>query len=154
MATGSAAQTQIPTLQVRRLIKAPRERVYKAWTTPEELKRWHAPGPLHVSLAELDVRVGGKYSIHMTQPDGKVHKVGGVYRVVDPPNKLVYSWAWEGDEKNVKDSTVTIEFIEKGNATEVVLTHAIADDKERASHTEGWNGIMEKLDATYPGAKS
>ncbi len=82
-----------------------------------------------------------------------MHKVSGTYREVDPPKRLVYSWGWEGDENPVKDSTVTIEFIERGDATEVVLTHAIADDKERASHTEGWTSIFEKLDATYTGAK-
>ena len=49
-----------PTLEVRRTIRAPRQRVYDAWTQAEELKRWHAPGPLTVSLVEMDVRPGGK----------------------------------------------------------------------------------------------
>ena len=152
MATNRVA-AEIPTLQVRRTIRADRASVYAAWTTPAELQRWHAPGPLHVSLAEMNVRVGGSYRIHMAEPDGAVHKVSGVYAEVDPPRKLVYTWGWEGDNP-VKDSVVTIEFLERGDSTEVVLTHAISDDKERASHTGGWTSILEKLDTIFGAVRS
>lgn len=145
------ADVQVPSLEVRRTIRAPRTTVFDAWTTPDELKRWHAPGPLHVELAELDVRVGGAYRIHMVTPDGKEHRVSGVYREIDRPNRLVYTWGWDGDHV-VKDSVVTIEFIARGNDTEVVLRHAIADDKERAGHTDGWTAILDKLATTYAGA--
>ena len=73
----------------------------------------------------------------------------GVYREVDPPNKVVYTWGWEG-EHVVKDSVVTVEFLERGDATEVVLTHAgIFDDTERANHEQGWTAIMDKFEAAY-----
>ena len=138
-----------PILEVRRTIRAPRQRVFDAWTKTEELKKWHAPGPLTVSLAEIDFRTGGKYRIHMREPDGTEHRVSGVYREIDPPKKIVYSWGWDGDHP-VKNSTVTIEFFERGNSTEVVLTHAgIAHDKERASHTQGWTAILDKLEAHF-----
>jgi len=140
-----------PTLQVRRTIRAPRQRVFDAWTQAEELKRWHAPGPLTVSLAEIDLRPGGAYRIHMRAPDGNEHRVTGVYREVDPPKRVVYTWGWEG-EHIVKDSVVTIEFHDLGGATEVVLTHAgIFDDTERAGHEKGWTAIMDKFEATYSG---
>jgi uncharacterized protein YndB with AHSA1/START domain len=75
--------------------------------------------------------------------------VSGIYREIDPPKKLVYSWGWDGDHP-VKDSTVTLEFIDRGNATEVVLTHSgIAHDMERQKHTEGWTGILDKLAAHF-----
>jgi glutathione S-transferase len=138
-----------PTLEVRRIIRAPRQRVFDAWTKVEELKTWHAPGPLTVSLAEMDVRPGGKYRIHMREPDGTEHRVSGEYHEVDPPRKVVYSWGWDGDHP-VKDSTVTIEFFERGDATEVVLTHSgITHDKERKGHTEGWTSILDKLESKY-----
>ena len=138
-----------PTLEVRRTIRAPRQRVFDAWTKAEELKKWHAPGPLTVSLAEIDLREGGRYRIHMREPDGKEHKVSGMYREIDPPKKIVYTWGWDGDHP-VKDSIVTIEFFERGDATEVVLTHSgIAHDGERKSHTEGWTAILEKLAAHF-----
>ena len=141
--------TAAPTLQVRRTIRAPRQRVFDAWTKAEELKAWHAPGPLTVSLAELDLRPGGSYRIHMRDPGGAEHRVSGVYREVDPPRKVVYTWGWEGDHA-VKDSVVTIEFHERGDATEVVLTHAgIVEDAERANHEQGWTAILDKLEAAY-----
>ncbi|MFL5560496.1 MAG: SRPBCC domain-containing protein [Gemmatimonadaceae bacterium] len=145
MATRTAA---IPTLEVRRTIRAPRQRVFDAWTKAEEIRKFHAPGPLHVEVAEIDLRPGGKYRIVMVEPDGTKHGVSGVYREVDPPRKVVYTWGHDGDHV-VKDSLITIEFLERGDATEVVLTHAIADDKERASHTNGWTSIMDKLEAEY-----
>src|SRR3954467_14261328 len=86
-----------PVLEVRRLIRAPRQRVFDAWTKAEELKAWHAPGPLTVSLAEIDLRVGGAYRIHMQAPDGSEHRASGVYREIDPPRKVVYTWGWDGD---------------------------------------------------------
>jgi glutathione S-transferase len=138
-----------PSLQVRRLIRAPRQRVFDAWTKADELKAWHAPGPLTVSFAEIDLRPGGKYRIHMREPDGNEHRVSGEYREVDPPNKVSYTWGWDGDHP-VKDSLVTLEFFERGDATEVVLTHSgIADDAERANHEKGWTAIMDKLESAF-----
>ena len=141
-----------PILEVRRTIRAPRQRVFDAWTKTEELKAWHAPGPLTVSFAEIDLRPGGAYRIHMREPDGKEHRVSGVYREVDPPRKVSYTWGWDGDHP-VKDSLVTLEFHERGAATEVVLRHeGIVDDKERANHEHGWTAIMDKFEARYSGS--
>ena len=147
MVTRTAA---VPTLEVRRTIRAPRQKVFDAWTKAEELKKWHAPGPMHASLVEIDLRVGGRYRIVMTEPDGRDHGVSGVYREIDPPRKVVYTWSHEGDHV-IKDTLVTLEFIDRGESTEVVLTHAIADDKERASHAKGWTSILDKLEAAYAG---
>lgn len=144
------AVAAVPTLEVRRTIRAPRQRVFDAWTKAEEVKKWHAPGPMHASLVEIDLRPGGRYHIVMVEPDGREHSVSGAYREIDPPRKVVYTWSHDGDNI-VKNSLITIEFLERGDSTEVVLTHAIADAKERASHTQGWTSILEKLQAAYTG---
>ncbi|HVT37528.1 MAG TPA: SRPBCC family protein, partial [Gemmatimonadaceae bacterium] len=82
---------------------------------------------------------------------GNEHKASGVYREIDPPKKLVYTWGWDGDHP-VKDSVVTIEFHARGNATEVVLTHAgITDATERANHEKGWVAILDKFEAACSG---
>lgn len=131
-------------LQLRRTFQAPRERVFRAWTSPEELKRWHAPAPMTTPVAEVDLRVGGKYRIHMRAPDGAEHHAVGVYRVVDPPKKLVFTWTWEGGD--MADTLVTVEFLDRGPATELVLTHELfPSDEARASHEHGWNAVLEKL---------
>lgn len=134
------------TLEVRRIIAAPRARVFDAWTRAEELRKWFAPGPLTTALAEVDLRVGGRYKITMRGPDGVEHTVGGVYQVIDPPQRLVYTWRWE-DKPSAGESTVTIEFTERGRSTEVVLRHeGLPDDQEIAQHQHGWDGCFEKLE--------
>ena len=126
-------------------------RVWRAWTEPERLKRWFTPAPWTTTECEIDLRPGGAYRIHMRAPDGTEHRVSGEYRVVDPPRKIVYPWGWDGDHP-VKDSLGTIEFHERGAATEVVLTHSgITHELERANHGKGWTAILDKLEATYSG---
>jgi uncharacterized protein YndB with AHSA1/START domain len=132
------------TLRLRRTFQAPRERVFRAWTSAEELKRWHAPVSHTTPLVEMDLRVGGKYRITMRAPDGAEHSAVGVYREIDPPKKLVFTWSWEGGDMN--DTLVTIEFLERGSATELVLTHELfPNDTVRANHEAGWNAAFEKL---------
>lgn len=133
-------------LEIRRVLAAPRERVFAAWTRAEELRKWFAPGPLTTAVAESDLRVGGRYRVTMRGPDGIEHTVGGVYQVIEPPQRLVYSWRWE-DKPSAGESTVTVEFNERGGGTEVVLRHdGLPNEKEVADHTHGWNGCFEKLE--------
>jgi uncharacterized protein YndB with AHSA1/START domain len=149
MASQSTNTATVQGLEVRRTIRAPRQQVFDAWTKPEELKRWHAPGPLTVSLAEIDLRKGGKYRIHMREPGGNEHRVSGVYREVDPPSRVVYTWGWDGDHP-VKNSLVTLEFRDLGGATEVVLRHeGFPEGGEQADHEKGWTSIMDKLEAHF-----
>jgi uncharacterized protein YndB with AHSA1/START domain len=141
----AATSTAAPTLEVRRTFKASPQRVFDAWTRPEEMKRWAAPGPVTVSHAESDLRVGGTYRIHMIQPGGVEIRAHGVYREVAPPTRLVYTWSWE-TQPDVTDTIVTVEFTEKGGSTEVVLRHAgLPTDASRERHSTGWNGCLDKL---------
>jgi uncharacterized protein YndB with AHSA1/START domain len=134
------------TLEIRRTFAAPRERVFNAWTRSEELRKWFAPGPLTTAVADSDLRVGGRYRITMRGPDGHEHTVTGVYRSIDAPKRLVYTWRWE-DKPSAGESTVTVEFNERGNSTEIVLRHeGLPNEKEIADHQHGWNGCLEKLE--------
>ena len=137
------------TVEVRRTIRAPRQRVFDAWTRPTEVTRWHAPGPMTVALAEIDLRQGGAYRIHMQAPTGEEHRVVGTYREIDPPKHLVYTWKWEtGTDDTV--SIVTVDFIERGAETEVVLRHdQLSREEARASHLQGWTAIMDKFAASF-----
>jgi uncharacterized protein YndB with AHSA1/START domain len=138
-----------PTLrvQVRRVLDASPERVFQAWTTPEDLTRWHAPAPLTCVLAEVDLRVGGRYRIHMREPNGNEHRVTGTYRVIDPPRRLTYSWRYD-HEPDASETFVTIECIPHGTGTELVLTHeGFLNEERRASHEHGWTAIMNQIGA-------
>jgi uncharacterized protein YndB with AHSA1/START domain len=134
------------TLRLRRTFRASPERVFRAWTTPAEMKQWKAPGELTTPLAEVDLRAGGKYRIHMQAPDGALHRLVGEYRLVDPPKKLVYTWRWEQDP-DAPETLVTVEFLGRGAVTDVVLTHELfpsAEAKQR--HEHGWTACFDKLE--------
>ena len=141
--TTKAADERATTLEIRRVIPAARERVFDAWTQAKELDRWSAPSPM-TPRAEVDLRVGGRYRIVMRGPDGVERSVGGVYRVIERPSKLVYTWKWE--ESPMADSIVTVEFHDRGRETEVILRHeGLTDADSRGRHEHGWNGCFDNL---------
>jgi uncharacterized protein YndB with AHSA1/START domain len=131
-------------LSVRRRMPASREVVFEAWTDPEGLREWMCPGDIVSTEAELDLRVGGSYRIVMkSKTQDHVHT--GVYQVVDPPSKLVFTWTQ--DEKEVP-TLVTVEFIAHGNGCELVLTHERFRDADVMKRYQGgWGTIAEKFAA-------
>ena len=133
------------TLQLNRTFTAPRARVFKAWTKTEELKKWFAPSDEYsVPFAEVDLQVGGKYRIGMKSPSGDTHIAVGTYREIKNPEKLVFTWTWEGTE--MPDTLVTVEFYDRGQSTEMVLTHELFPNKTEADrHDQGWTGCLDRL---------
>lgn len=134
------------TLNLRRIFKAPREKVFRAWTDPEELKKWWGPEGYATPSAEVDLRVGGKYRLGMRKlPDGEIFYLSGIYREVRPPERLVYTWRWEAQPEH-GETLVTVEFREVGDSTEVVLTHErFPTEKARDDHNRGWSGCLDRL---------
>jgi uncharacterized protein YndB with AHSA1/START domain len=146
-------------LQVRRTFAASRERVFQAWTDPELLRQW-LTGPRGSSPhAEVDARVGGEFRISMTSrvgdlfallpgQTGVVHMVGH-YLEISPPERLVFTLGWEEFPTihlEPDATTVTVEFNEQGDETEVVLTHERQPNRRiRAFHSYGWKGSLRKL---------
>jgi uncharacterized protein YndB with AHSA1/START domain len=133
-------------LVLTRTIAAPREKVFSAWTDPAILKQWWAAGPgFTPTVAEVDLRVGGRYRLGMRAPDAQVdYVVAGTYRVVQRPARLVYTWAWEGTAG--PETVVTVEFHDRGPQTEVVLRHEqFAGANDRDQHAAGWGGCLEGL---------
>lgn len=134
------------TLKLRRTFQAPRERVFRAWTDPKELALWFAPAPdCTTRVPELDLKVGGRYKVEIHHKGGNVNKVGGTYREIKPPEKIVFTWCWEHDATQ-HESLVTIEFLDLGPATEVLLTHErLPNVEERNKHEQGWTGCLTQL---------
>ena len=134
------------TLHLTRTFAAPREKVFRAWTDPEELKRWWGSEGYATPSAEVDLRVGGTYRLGMKKlPDGQVFYLTGTYREVRPPEKLVYTWRWEA-EPDQGETLVTVEFRDLGKSTEVVVTHELFPSaKVRDDHNRGWSGCLDRL---------
>src|SRR5262249_20762324 len=93
----SAPKISAPRLQVKRVVNTPREEVFRAWTQADELKRWFAPTDDHrVEVPQLELHVGGAYRFEIHHKGGTVHRVHGIYREILPPEKLVFTWQWDG----------------------------------------------------------
>lgn len=135
------------TLFLKRTFAAPREEVFRAWTKPEEIKQWFAVSDEYVTdIAEVDLRVGGKFRMGMKYvPKGTMHIATGVYKEIQPPEKLVFSWSWEGEPEN-GETVVSIEFRDQGASTEVIFTHALFPSANvRDQHMQGWKGCFDHL---------
>jgi uncharacterized protein YndB with AHSA1/START domain len=144
------------TLQVRRTFAAPREKVFAAWTQPEQLEKWMCRDvAAHVVIHhQQDIRTGGVYQMEIRDPaKGETYWGRGVYREVTPPEKLVFTWTWSKDRPDgptmhpgSHETLVTVEFFERGDSTEVVLTHTgLGTAALRDDHKDGWNGCFDVL---------
>lgn len=135
-----------PSLALSRTYPVAPEKVWRAWTDPQAVKKWWGPGPGEpVSAAELDVRVGGKFRIVFGGPDGKAHECAGVYKEVVPNRKLVFTWCWPNTTPE-RVSVVTIEFRSSPAGTDLIFKHEqLFDEKVRDDHQRGWSGTLDKL---------
>ena len=141
-----------PSLTLNRSYPVPPERVWRAWTDPQALKRWFGPGGADpVSLAQLDLRVGGRFRIVFGGPDGKAHDVQGVYKEVVPHRKLVFTWTWPNSTPE-RESVITIELRAAGRGTELVFRQEqFSDSTVRDNHRRGWTESFVKLERFLTG---
>ena len=135
-----------PSLSLSRHYPASPEKVWRAWTDAEAVKKWWGPGPGEpVSLAELDVRAGGRFRIVFGGADGKMHECAGVYQEVVPNRKLVFTWTWPNTTPE-RESLVTIVFRASGKGTDTDFKHEqLFDEKVRDDHQRGWTSVLDKL---------
>jgi uncharacterized protein YndB with AHSA1/START domain len=99
-------------------------------------------------VADLDVRVGGRYHIRFGVPGAEVHDVSGVYQEVELNRKLVFSWAWKSTPERVSQVTVTLRPAASG--TELIFVHEkFYDQAARDGHNQGWAGAFAKLDLLF-----
>ena len=139
-----------PVLHLQRTLHAPPERIFAAWTDPVLLMRWWAAEPeWSTADAATDVRVGGRYRLSMRDAAGAVRTVAGEYLEVDPPHRLVYTWAWESEDHAVAGevTVVTVTFVAEGAATRVVIEQrGFAGDQDLQDHDHGWRGCLDNLE--------
>ena len=138
-------------LEIKRLIKAPRDRVYAAWTDPAQMKQWFGPENVRTRDLIADARVGGTFRWDLTNSDGEKMTCRGEYRELQPGKKIVFTWQWQDDEDwENHTSIVTVELDDAEGGTELRLIHEkLPSEESRDRHNEGWNSVLDKLERFF-----
>lgn len=139
-------------LIITRVINAPRELVWKAWTDPEQMARWWGPKDFTNPVCEMDVRPGGAIHIETCGPESSVHPMKGAFHEVIEPERLVFiSTAVEDQEGNPQlEVLTTVTFAEHAGGTELAVTAAVvkatpAVAEALAGMEEGWSQSLDCL---------
>lgn len=139
-----------PGVEIRRVLHASPDAVFAAFADPALVARWLRPAPdVTLTVLAFDFRPGGAYRLAYDVPDGRRMVVGGNYRAIERPSRIVFSWLIEPpDEHAGIDSEVTVTLVPDAGATLLTIRHAKfgrADADVR--HQEGWRGALDLLDA-------
>ena len=159
--TSRSAKVTLPAddqILITRDFDAPRELVYKAYTTPELVKRWWHANRGEATLVEIDLRVGGKWRHVMVADDGSEIGFHGEYREVVPNERLVSTEVWEGDESGypTEPALNTTSFTEvEGRTTLTLLVEAPSKEIRDAIIASGMeDGLQDALDLLEQVARS
>lgn len=138
-------------LVIERTIAAPPEKVFDAWVKPELLVQWWGPEGMSIPKHSLDVREGGTWETTMRNADGGEVVVSGVYKVIDRPNRLVFTWAWtQEDGTRGEETEVSIGFAPDGDGTKMTLDQrSFAEVSNRDNHGMGWQSSFNCLDQLF-----
>lgn len=142
-----------PSLNMTRTFDAPRALLWMAWSRPEVLVQWMGPAEWPAFSVASDFRVGGAWRIGLKSPDtGEELWQGGVYREIEEPRRLVFTFKWEGDNHEdgpPVDTLVTVEFEEAGDGRTLMnFTHqGLKNARSLAGHEYGWNSTVDRLEA-------
>jgi len=131
-------------VRVERSIAARPETVFRAITTPELFGRWMGPDGSSTRVDQMDATVGGVLAFTVSMPDGTDASLRGVYRTIDPPRRIVHTWADAGDG-SPDVSTVTYELTPEGSGTKLVLTHVGVPPADLERVDGGWGHVLDNL---------
>ena len=159
--------SQPKTIVIRRDFRAPREILFRAWTTKEGIEAWWGPHGFRTEVRELDLRIGGRYHFVMIDGDGNEYPVQGAYSVIDPPARLDMSddvscmpdeWLQENAPEELASGapldsfgTLTLDDL-GGGLTRLTLATRCINDRIRdglvaAGMNDGFNESFDKLQA-------
>ena len=129
-------------VEVSTTIRAPRERVFDAWLTPDRMARFLCAGDTHVANLEVDARVGGAFRIVMASARGSSDHHGR-YLEICRPERLRFTWASPATKGADTDVTVTFDSVEEGTRVTLVQV-GLPDARAVEQHQWGWRSILAK----------
>jgi uncharacterized protein YndB with AHSA1/START domain len=156
---GSSAKLPVSEeLVITRVLDAPREAVWKAWTDPTRFTLWWGPEGFTSPACKIDLRVGGKYLACMRSPEGQDYWSTGAYREIVPKERIVYTDCFSDAEGNAVPASyygmqgdwppemiVTVTFEEDGGKTKMTLRHDGIPPDTMSDCEAGWSGSFDKL---------
>jgi uncharacterized protein YndB with AHSA1/START domain len=134
--------------EVRRRFSAAPEKVFSAFADRQLVRRWLTPSPaIALDVLQFDFQVGGTYRFAYHVPDGQIMIVGGAFRLIEPPSKIIFSWIIEPpDEHAGIPSEVLVTIMPDGDGAELLIRHEkLARVDAVARHAEGWGGALDQL---------
>ena len=148
MTTAAAKPSAENELVITRVFDAPRELVFKAWTDPRHIGKWFGPKHHPSVNMSIDVRPGGAWRGRLRPVAGGPDlALGGVYREIVPPERLVFTFAWDEEGERGLETVVTITFEDQGGKTRMTLRQVpFQSTGERDGHNEGWSSCFDRLD--------
>jgi uncharacterized protein YndB with AHSA1/START domain len=141
---------------ISRLIDAPRELVFKAFTDPEHLAQFWGPKGFSTARCSIDLRVGGEFRVDLRGPDGVSYPCTGIYRDITPPERIVYAGTASDDNPCSAGlparSLVTMTFAAVDGKTKITIhtrlqSAADRDAAIRGGFKSGWNDSLDRLEA-------
>jgi uncharacterized protein YndB with AHSA1/START domain len=145
----SATKQEMPAVRVTREISASVNDVFRAWIEPELILKWFKPaGNAAMTKAEVNAHKGGTYKFEMGITGGDVYRFHGEFLEFSVNEKLVFSWI--PFDESEPESEVTVEFIDKGTSTEIVLTHSLLpEEARRDDYRGGWTHCLDSMAEFY-----
>jgi uncharacterized protein YndB with AHSA1/START domain len=153
--------TQSKNLTIVRTLNAPQDLVWHAWSDPEHFKKWWGPKEFSCSVAKIEFRVGGKFLANMIAADGNVIWSLGIYKVIDPKTKIVFSDFFANEKGDIvtgaeygmpevtEEMTVTVLFKDVNGKTEMTIIHEGLPDAHYTGANTGWNTSIDKLEESF-----
>jgi len=147
MATTDTSTLVTPELLITRVFNAPRELVFRAWTDPDHIRKWFGPRDHPATQMAMDVRPGGRWRGCLRSTEtGNDLWLGGIYREIAQPERLVFTFAWEEEGERGLETLVTITFAEQGAKTLMTFRQTpFRSTGELDGHRGGWTSSFDRL---------
>ena len=149
MASSGTATVTLPAdeqILITREFDAPKHLVYEAWTTPELVKRWWSANRGEMTIAEIDLRVGGRWRYVMVTDGGFEVAFHGEYREIVPNERIVSTEAYEGMPEAEAVNTLTFTEVDGRTTLTILVQQTSKEDRDAHINSGMEAGMQEAMD--------